>query len=104
MVVPSPFFCSSETGRTIKGEIDFFVNGNLMWGIELLKQGTGVGEHIARFGRNGKYSLLKARQFIIVDFLPMVRGRRTGVQRIAPFRSNDGPVSRSHSCTMLPRG
>ena len=57
------------------------MNGDLMWGIELLKQGAGIGEHIARFGPDGKYKMLEAKQFIIVDFRPMIGGRRTGVQR-----------------------
>ena len=38
----------------IDGEIDFYINGQLNWGLELLVNGSGISEHIDRFGRNGK--------------------------------------------------
>jgi len=57
-----------DTAR-INGEIDFFINGSLRWGVELLIQGSGVGEHISRFGADtGKYAPLRMRDYIIVDF------------------------------------
>ena len=52
-----------------------------MFGIELLKQGDGIGEHIARFGRGGKYESLGAKDYAVIDFRPMVDGKATRVQR-----------------------
>ena len=52
----------------IDGEIDFYINGQLNWGLELLVNGSGISEHIDRFGRNGKYSLLNVKDYAVIDF------------------------------------
>lgn len=57
------------------------MNGDLKFGIELLKQGDGDGEHIARFGLSGKYESLEAKDYAVVDFRPMINGKPTNVQR-----------------------
>ena len=77
VIIPLQFL----EGKTIDGELDFFVNGQLKFGIELLKQGDRTGEENARFGRGGKYELLGARDYAVVDFRSMVTGRPTSVQR-----------------------
>jgi hypothetical protein len=44
------------TSTAIQGEIDFYIrNCDFSWGIELLVEGRGVGEHVHRFGPDGKY-------------------------------------------------
>jgi len=50
----------------IAGELDFYINGTLRWGIELLIDGAGVGEHVNRFA--GKYAPLCVSDYIVVDF------------------------------------
>jgi hypothetical protein len=46
----------------IAGEIDFYLNGHQRWGIELLVQGVGIGEHMDRFTPGiGKYASLDVR-------------------------------------------
>ena len=52
----------------IKGEIDFFVDGELRWGIELLVHGRKITEHISRFQEGGKYAQLKCNDDVVVDF------------------------------------
>ena len=52
-----------------------------MFGMELLKQEDGIGEHIARFGSGGKYESLGAKDYALVDFRPMVDGKASKVQR-----------------------
>jgi len=52
----------------IKGRLDFFINGNLCWGIELLVEGRKRLEHIARFSPEGKYAALHAKQWCVLDF------------------------------------
>ena len=64
---------AADSGR-INGEIDFYLNGGLRWGIELLVNGAGVGEHIGRFSEGGKYFALKVIDYAVVDF----RGNDTG--------------------------
>ena len=56
------------TDNTIQGELDFFINGELRWGIELLIEGRKLKEHRERFIGNGKYVALGCRQFVVVDF------------------------------------
>ena len=57
------------------------MNGDLKFGIELLKQGDTIGKHIARFGPGGKYEMLRARDYAVVDFRSMVNGKATNVKR-----------------------
>jgi hypothetical protein len=38
---------------SVSGEIDFYLNGKLRWGIELLVGGDGIGEHLSRFRQLG---------------------------------------------------
>jgi len=52
----------------VSGEIDFCVDGDHMWGIELVRCGDKIGEHISRFSPTGKYSGLHATDYIVVDF------------------------------------
>ena len=66
---------SSDDG-IITGELDFYLNGSLRWGIELLVGGVGVGEHIHRFADDGKYAKLKVKDYAVVDF------RRSGVSSV----------------------
>jgi hypothetical protein len=71
------------TDRKIPGEIDFYINGNLGWGIELLVKGRGVGEHIARFASpNGKYYGLVLKDYIVIDFRSSSDGSPTEVSPI----------------------
>ena len=56
------------TGNTIKGSLDFFINGNLRWGIELMIKGRKLQEHRERFIGNDKYVALGCLQHVVVDF------------------------------------
>ena len=56
--------------KRISREIDFYLDGDLRWGIELLVKGDQVGEHIDRFSRKGKYHPLNVADYIVVDFRP----------------------------------
>lgn len=59
-----------QQGRSISGEVDFWINSDLEWAVELLRQGSGKGEHIARFKQNGAYHNLQPKQWRVVDFRP----------------------------------
>jgi hypothetical protein len=45
-------------GSRTSGEIDFYIDRNLRWGIKLLIKGSKLKEHISRFEVGGLYLLL----------------------------------------------
>lgn len=69
-------WATGENGEEISGELDFFINGQLQWCVELLRNGDKIGEHLARFEpRTGKYRNVQARDYLVVDCRPPKRGR-----------------------------
>ena len=52
----------------INGEIDFFVDETLRWGIELLVHGRDITKHINSFSEGGKYAQLHCNDYVVVDF------------------------------------
>ena len=85
---------NSNFQQTIPGEIDFYLNGNLRWGIELLVNGDGIGEHIDRFTvPAGKYVALAVNDFAVVDFRTNSTGQPTNIskhpKRITVFFKKD---------------
>lgn len=62
------------------GEIDFYLDGDLRWGIELLIQGRDPSEHVARFSETGKYAPLGVTDYIVVDFRGNATGKPTNIQ------------------------
>jgi len=57
--------------QNISGAIDFYVNGDRRWGIELLVKGDRLGEHLARFEKpSGKYVPLAMTDYRVVDIRP----------------------------------
>ena len=54
----------------IPGRIDFFLNGDLRWGIELLIKGDRRKAHRDRFSPGGTYASLSCKAFIVVDLRP----------------------------------
>lgn len=68
---------SLATNTKVKGEIDFLVDGDHMWGVEFVRCGDKIGEHISRFGPNGKYAGLHLSDYVVLDF-------RKGVTNVRP--------------------
>ena len=52
----------------IDGAIDFYINGDIRWGIEILVQGDRIGKHLDRFSENGRYKSLKVKDYAVIDF------------------------------------
>ena len=75
-IVPEIGTCADNAthpGRYVTGELDFYVNGKRHYKIELLRQGSDIGEHIQRFDvKTGKYrSLPKSddpSSILVLDF------------------------------------
>lgn len=68
----------SGDGNTIAGELDFYLNGDLRWGIELLVGGSDIGEHMFRFSTGGKYAALLVKDYVVLDFR---KGPVTNIKR-----------------------
>jgi hypothetical protein len=66
--------------ETINGKIDFYINGDLRWGIELLVNGDRITEHLNRFSDpSGKYAPLQVKDYVVVDFRRTLDGKPTNV-------------------------
>ena len=52
----------------ISGFIDFYVDDNYQWGIELLKDGINIKGHASRFLEGGVYTDLEFNNTVILDF------------------------------------
>ena len=73
---------SNAQPTTVAGEIDFYLNSSLRWGIELLVNGNGIGEHISRFAPpKGKYVTLAVSDYTVVDFRRNSTGQPTNISR-----------------------
>ena len=67
-------------GKVVTGELDFYINSDLKWSIELLKEGVGIGEHLLRFHKKtGKYREVETHQYLVVD----LRGPRSSHRVVA---------------------
>lgn len=69
--------CDGSSADKISGEVDFFIDGTLRWGIELLIQGRHPLAHVERFAENGKYAGLGCRDYMVVDFHGTASGEPT---------------------------
>lgn len=94
-----PATTNSNTQQNIPGEIDFYLNSSLRWGIELLVNGDGIGEHISRFTPpNGKYVALAVNDYAVVDFRRNPVGRPANILRHSNritvfFKDNDYSIA-----------
>jgi hypothetical protein len=80
----SAIFPETETSGTyeqISGSLDFYINSDLRWGIELLVNGDKIKEHIDRFSKKGKYEPLNCKDYVVVDFRSSFDGTPTNVSR-----------------------
>jgi hypothetical protein len=64
-----PSKTNSNPQQTIAGEIAFYLNGSLRWGIEIVVQGDCMGEHISRFA----YFSKGATTLLLSVFLETIR-------------------------------
>jgi hypothetical protein len=72
---------NNQAGGIISGEIDFYLNGTLRWGIELLISGRRFGEHFERFDVDRKYYPLQMNDYIVVDFRPICGSSSSSILR-----------------------
>jgi len=51
-----------------KGKLNFYINDDKKWLLELTREKNDPVGHIARFGLNGKYSKIPTAEWLVVDF------------------------------------
>ena len=56
------------------GRIDFYFDGHMNWGFELLIRGANILQHVNRFGKGKPYSL-ENMQHLVIDFHDKVPNR-----------------------------
>ncbi|KAL6044349.1 Penicillin acylase family protein [Balamuthia mandrillaris] len=61
-----PYFARRDLRNA--GKLDFYVNGELSWAIELLREGSEASQHKARFGPNGIYKDIPISRYALLDF------------------------------------
>ena len=59
-----------DVGRTFgsTGFLDLYVNNDLKWGIELVRDGFKLQEHFNRFDAGGIYKKIPFHRWIVLDF------------------------------------
>lgn len=63
----------TAAGSSKYGLLDFYVNKLRQLGVELLRNGIGLDEHLARFSKDGgKYSGIALKQWKVVNFVEVV--------------------------------
>ena len=50
------------------GFLDFYVNGDLCWGVELMREGVKLRQHAQRFEDDGIYANIPLKDWAILDF------------------------------------
>lgn len=50
------------------GELDFWINSDLNWAIELLRLGSKKGAHLDKLRTNGSYAALVPSHWRVIDF------------------------------------
>jgi len=54
--------------KTKFGSLDIYINTDLSWQLEILREGNNLVEHWSRFGVDGKYKHIPRMQWLVVDF------------------------------------
>ncbi|KAF0413854.1 crinkler family protein [Gigaspora margarita] len=69
-VVPMNTSISADVGPVFgsAGFLDFYVNGEICWGIELIREGDRLKEHAERFEKYGEYAEIPLKKWAIIDF------------------------------------
>lgn len=69
-ILPTSCNISLEVGRLYgsRGLVDFYVNDNKKWLVELAREGSRLGHHERRLEENGIYSSIPMNNFVLLDF------------------------------------
>jgi len=83
-VIPSAQFVSADAGKIhhTEGYVDFFIDGELHWGVELIREGRDIQHHLNRFlpapknlskeeihkQQFARYVNLDCKSYMVIDF------------------------------------
>ncbi|CAG8724373.1 26535_t:CDS:1, partial [Gigaspora margarita] len=67
-IAPLPAGTSISAVFSFVRFLNFYVNGELCWGIELTREGNHLNEHAERFETNDTYVDIPLKQWAILDF------------------------------------
>lgn len=61
---------SPSVGRIFDstGQLDFYINGDKQWLVEVTREGSRLGEHIQRFTGDGLYAQMPCKARVVLDF------------------------------------
>ncbi|KAF8426729.1 hypothetical protein EV426DRAFT_592582 [Tirmania nivea] len=70
IALPSRGFISPDVGPVFgsRGYLDFYIDGDLRWGVEIMREGSRMAEHVDRFSPSGRYTRIPCSQWRIIDF------------------------------------
>ena len=68
--LPAAHTLSPDVGKIFgsSGFLDFYINGKLEWGVELMCEGRRMGDHVTRFKTDGRYRQIPLSNWAIIDF------------------------------------
>ena len=68
--LPEGTLVSPDVGAKFgsRGYVDFYVDGNLQYGIELTRDGAKLSQHLARFNGSDIYAAIPFKSWIVIDF------------------------------------
>lgn len=72
---------SKMLGVTVPGSVDFYINSDMRWAIEIVVDGRGITEHISRFYKNGTYYNRPGKDYLVVDVRVTSDGKPTNVSK-----------------------
>eukprot|EP01123_Difflugia_compressa_P010944 TRINITY_DN4145_c0_g1_i1.p1 TRINITY_DN4145_c0_g1~~TRINITY_DN4145_c0_g1_i1.p1 ORF type:complete len:566 (+),score=42.11 TRINITY_DN4145_c0_g1_i1:653-2350(+) len=95
-------FVSPDVGHIFgtTGLVDFYINGNKKWAIELMREGDELGEHCLRW--TGLYATIPMNNYALLDFRihsKTPRGLRKNVWYILYREDYSGATVRRQGCT-----
>lgn len=69
-LLPNDIFIWENVGSTFNslGSLDFYIDSGLCWGVELLRKGDRMSQHLGRFDENRTYSKIDLKEWAILDF------------------------------------
>lgn len=66
-------YCSPDVGKLFgsNGFLDFYVDSERKWGVEITRNGDRLEEHCARFGPAGQYRGIAFNHKIVLNFVQL---------------------------------
>jgi len=72
-------YCFPDVGKIYgsRGYLDFYVNSNYQWGVELVRNFDNLAGHAERFKQNGIYANIPMREWRLLHFVSSTCGKKS---------------------------